>query len=150
MTKDPPLKGIYCLIIDLNQESIITVGKKGKISFENGCYVYVGSALNSLEARIKRHLSSEKKMHWHVDYLLKHQNTKIVDVIFAVTSDGLECQLAFEVSKRGVGIQDFGSSDCKCSSHLFYFEECVTAKESCIRALELLELKVKNLKELNI
>lgn len=145
MNRKPPLKGIYCLIIDLNQKSIIKIGKKGKMTFTNGCYVYVGSALNSLESRIKRHLSHEKKLHWHVDYLLKSEYSKIVNVNWAVTLNDLECQLADEIAKKGGGIPDFGSSDCCCPSHLFYFKECAAAKESCALAFKVLGLKFKNL-----
>ena len=66
------MKGCYCLIINLDKNSEIRIGRKlGKIKFKKGTYVYVGSAMNSLESRLKRHLSDEKKMHWHIDYLLK-------------------------------------------------------------------------------
>ena len=40
------------------------------MSFKKGCYGYMGSALNGLEQRVRRHLSTQKKLHWHVDYLL--------------------------------------------------------------------------------
>lgn len=56
------MKGCYCLIIKLSNNSKIKIGKKlGKLDFTKGHYVYVGSAMNSLESRIKRHLSDEKK-----------------------------------------------------------------------------------------
>ena len=56
------MKGYYCLIINLDNDSEIEIGKRlGKINFDKGYYVYVGSAMNSLEARLKRHLSDEKK-----------------------------------------------------------------------------------------
>jgi Uri superfamily endonuclease len=61
MIKKTILKGTYCLIIQLRDDTIIEVGKKGSINFKKGYYVYVGSALNSLETRLKRHLSSKKK-----------------------------------------------------------------------------------------
>ena len=69
------MKECYCLIINLEKNRKIKIGKKlGKIDFEKGFYVYVGSALNSLESRLNRHLSDEKKLHWHIDYLLKNAN----------------------------------------------------------------------------
>jgi len=88
-----------------------------------GGYVYVGSALNSLEGRIKRHLSHDKKLHWHVDYLLTHKDTKIMDVIYTVNDSKIECEVAQIIAEMGVGVDNFGCSDCKCSSHLFYFEK---------------------------
>ena len=74
------MKGCYCLTIHLNNTKRIKVGKLGNINFKKGYYVYVGSAMNSLESRIKRHLIDEKKLHWHIDYLLK--KTKITCIIY--------------------------------------------------------------------
>ncbi|MGZ7049923.1 MAG: GIY-YIG nuclease family protein, partial [Methanobacterium sp.] len=64
----------YCLLINLNVDSEISVGKLGKLNFKKGFYVYVGSALNSIDARIKRHLKNDKKLFWHIDYLLTTSN----------------------------------------------------------------------------
>ena len=54
------MKGCYCLIINVDSKKTTKIGKLGKIQFEKGYYIYVGSAMNSLMARIKRHLSDEK------------------------------------------------------------------------------------------
>lgn len=123
------MKGCYCLIIRLEKKSQIEIGKRlGKIDFEKGHYVYVGSAMNSPEARIKRHLSDEKKLHWHVDYLLKQ--SKIVEIIYN-ESEKIECKLSQYISKKATGVKGFGCSDCNCESHLYYFKnrkeaiECV-------------------------
>ena len=68
------MKGSYCLIINVEKDTKIKIGKKlGIINFKKGCYVYVGSAMNSLESRVKRHLSDNKKKHWHIDYLTKQK-----------------------------------------------------------------------------
>ena len=64
------IKGSYLLIIKLQDDKKILVGKLGKIAFKKGYYVYVGSAMNGLEQRLQRHLRSQKKFHWHIDYLL--------------------------------------------------------------------------------
>lgn len=51
------MKGSYCLIINIKKDTEIKIGKKlGFINFKKGCYVYVGSAMNCLEYRVKRHL----------------------------------------------------------------------------------------------
>jgi Uri superfamily endonuclease len=115
------LKGTYCLIIHLKNDSQVKVGKLGPINFKEGYYVYVGSALNSLESRLKRHLSSNKKIFWHVDYLLNSDDAELVDIVFAVDNGKWECTLASEISNEGSEIKGFGCSDCKCSSHLFHF-----------------------------
>lgn len=63
------MKGCYCLVIKNDETTKIKIGKLGRLDFKKGYYVYVGSAMNRLESRLKRHLSNKKKMHWHVDYL---------------------------------------------------------------------------------
>ena len=124
------MKGCYCLIIDLDKTSKIKIGKLGKINFNKGNYVYVGSAMNSLTSRINRHLSDKKKLHWHIDYLLKNENAKISEVIYNVSEKKIECELSQAISQSN-GIKDFGCSDCDCESHLYYFKnrngaiECV-------------------------
>lgn len=125
------MKGCYCLIINLNEEKTIRIGKKlGKIEFKSGYYVYVGSAMNSLIARIERHLSNEKKMHWHVDYLLKR--AEITEVIYTESERKVECELSQYISDKSEGIEDFGCSDCECESHLYYFEN----KKEAIKCIE--------------
>jgi Uri superfamily endonuclease len=71
----------YCLITQLNKNSTIKVGKLGEIDFKKGYYVYVGSALNSIDSRVWRHLSKEKKLFWHIDYLLNSPNATVKEVI---------------------------------------------------------------------
>jgi Uri superfamily endonuclease len=149
MAKKDVLKGTYCLVIHLNQKSRIKVGKMGFIDFKKGYYVYVGSALNSLESRIKRHLSADKKLHWHVDYLLMDKNAEVVDVVFAVSDDRWECSIASEISKNGEGIPKFGCSDCKCPSHLFYFND-LKPGEICSNSFKKLKLEPENLETLKI
>ena len=110
-------KGNYCLIISNKRDSNIKVGAKGMMFFKKGYYVYVGSALNSLDKRIERHISEEKKKHWHVDYLLLDKNTKIKEVIFTYSTKKIECEISNEINKNSDGyIELFGCSDCKCLS----------------------------------
>ena len=123
------MKGCYCLVINLDNTSEIKIGKLGKVNFKKGYYVYVGSAMNSLTARIRRHLSEEKKLRWHIDYLLKE--SEITDVIYSVSDEKVECELSQCLSQKAASVKDFGCSDCKCESHLYYFKnrneaiECV-------------------------
>lgn len=126
------MKGCYCLIIHLDKTSEIEIGKLGKINFRKGNYIYVGSAMNSLMARINRHLSEKKRLHWHVDYLLKNENSKIREVIYNVSDEKIECKLSQSISKKGEGIKDFGCSDCQCKSHMYYFKNRKEAIE-CVK-----------------
>jgi sugar fermentation stimulation protein A len=124
MTEVPPAadSGFYQLVITLRQERDIRVGRHGRFRFPAGLYVYTGSAKRSLESRIARHLRTRKKMRWHIDYLLRYG--RVLEVKRYTTSDKSECELSQRVEKvKGSRIvaAGFGSSDCKCASHLFYF-----------------------------
>ena len=140
------MKGSYCLIINLRDDKTIKIGKKlGNIQFKQGYYVYVGSAMNSLFGRIKRHLSDEKKLHWHVDYLLK--NAEITDVIYNESTKKIECELSDSLSHTTEGITDFGCSDCDCESHLYFFKNRKDAIESVENAYNSIAMEFKYLKD---
>ena len=89
-----------------------------------GWYVYCGSAFGSggLRARLGRHAASEKKLHWHVDYLL--EVTELREMWVTKDAQRREHDWAALVSgsmQGGLVADGFGSSDCDCPSHLFYF-----------------------------
>ena len=114
-------KGTYALIIQLKNKATLEVGKLGVFYFPSGYYMYFGSALGGLEARIERHLRRDKRLHWHIDYLL--QSSEIVEVWHIISDQRLECMLCNE-ARQTSAIADivagFGSSDCHCISHLLY------------------------------
>jgi Uri superfamily endonuclease len=115
------MKGIYALIIKLDEDKKIKVGKLGTFDFKKGYYIYIGSALNSLPGRINRHLRKEKKIKWHIDYLLN--GARIVEIFYFETTKKLECKLAKKMQKNLAVIKKFGSSDCSCEGHLFYSDK---------------------------
>ncbi len=133
------MKGIYCLLIRLENNCKINVGKIGIIEFKSGFYIYVGSALNSLDARLKRHTRKEKRIFWHIDYLLK--NAKIIDIIYAKTTERIECKIAELLFNNLKPIPNFGSSDCKCKSHLFYSDDLEKIINTAINAFRKLKLR---------
>ena len=112
------MKGSYAIIIELKQDKDITVGKIGKIFFKKGCYVYIGSGFNGLKQRIKRHITTDKKKHWHIDYLL--EKADILKIFIKESNQKQECEIANNFSKKLSSISSFGCSDCQCKSHLFY------------------------------
>lgn len=124
------MKGCYCLIIHVKRKTKVKVGKLGPMEFKRGIYVYIGSAMNSLESRLNRHLSDEKKLHWHIDYLLKEDNSKILDIIYNV-DEKVECNISQYIKTYAFGVKNFGCSDCDCDSHLYYFKNRSEAIE-CI------------------
>lgn len=111
------MKGSYLLVMQLQNDTSVLVGKLRLVEFQKGCYVYVGSALNGLEQRIQRHLRRQKKIHWHIDYLLPF--TKVVDIFYKESTRREECMMAQEFERIFTGIPGFGCSDCACKSHLF-------------------------------
>jgi Uri superfamily endonuclease len=113
--------------------------------FKKGYYVYIGSAMNSLVPRLNRHLSDEKKMHWHIDYLLKSPDCHIRDILFNISEERIECDLAESISKDGEEIPGFGCSDCSCSSHLIYFKRKRDALASTRNAYEKIDKDYHNL-----
>ncbi|WP_297983533.1 DUF123 domain-containing protein [uncultured Methanobrevibacter sp.] len=114
--------------------------------FKKGYYVYIGSAMNSLIPRIKRHLSEEKKLHWHVDYLLKSENSVVREVLFNISEEKIECDLAEIISKEGEEIKDFGCSDCNCNSHLIYFKRKKDSVKSIEKAYNQIDMEFHDLK----
>jgi Uri superfamily endonuclease len=112
------MRGIYILIVKLNENVDVTVGALGRLHFSEGLYAYVGSAQNSIEARIERHFRREKRKFWHIDYLLDHPASKIVKTYVSNASKAQECKIARELSQKGLRVAGFGCSDCRCASHL--------------------------------
>jgi Uri superfamily endonuclease len=121
MKKD---SGIYNLKISVGSLKKISVGKLGSVTFLPGYYIYTGRAKRGLQKRLDRHRRREKKFHWHIDYLLKWGRIDKIRV-YPWSPEG-ECSLNGKImKKRGARIiaPGFGSSDCRCSSHLVYFQK---------------------------
>ena len=112
------MKGSYIILLELKKDKTIQIGKIGNIIFKKGYYVYIGSALNGLEQRINRHLRKHKKIRWHIDYLLQH--VIIIDIFYKENDKKEECSLAKKFERKLFSISNFGCSDCKCNTHLFY------------------------------
>jgi Uri superfamily endonuclease len=113
-------RGTYCLIISCKKDTVVTVGKLGKIKFMTGYYAYVGSALNSMDKRVKRHMERKKKIFWHIDHLTTHKDFKSCGAYIIENEKRMECRKASRIGKKLPDIPGFGSSDCNCESHLFY------------------------------
>jgi len=113
-------KGAYVLFIHLPQTRTIEVGRLGVSRFPEGTYLYVGSALNNLEKRVARHKAKRKRLRWHIDYLL--QCAEIQEVFTIRTESRIECTLNRMISQTPavtVAMKGFGSSDCRCVTHLW-------------------------------
>ena len=106
----------YQLFINLSEVINIQIGRLGIFRIPKGMYLYTGSARRNMDKRIARHLSRNKNLHWHIDYLLANEHAKIIKVI---KSELGECNLNKNINGKSI-IKGFGSSDCKesCKSHL--------------------------------
>ena len=130
------MKGIYCLIIKVKVDIIQKIGALGRIRFKKGIYAYIGSAQNNLEKRIKRHLSKNKKIKWHIDYLLKNNFAKIEKVLQKKAKKQEECKIACFLERFEEPVKNFGCSDCNCISHLFRLKSLIELKNFKLKILE--------------
>jgi sugar fermentation stimulation protein A len=133
-TASLPDKGSYLLLIHLKAKASIEAGALGRLRLNAGHYVYVGSAMGGLRARISRHLRRAGRRgaakHWHLDYLLEKVNRRSVRGLPIPGVRSLECTLAREVARLADGeVAGFGCTDCRCRSHLCYFRGNPLARE---------------------
>jgi sugar fermentation stimulation protein A len=111
------MRGTYVLFILLDEGRKITAGKLGEQFFPAGYYAYVGSGKGEVEARVARHLRAEKRLHWHIDYLL--EEAPITGVSIYDTAIISECGIAVELQPEFDSVKGFGFSACCCRNHLF-------------------------------
>ncbi len=131
----PHEKGVYILILRVEELLNLSIGSLGSVTVKPGLYAYVGSArsFGGLRSRIKHHLmKGKKRLWWHIDYLTSHSNVKILCIIYGLTRLDLEECLAEALSKSSCwryAIPGFGSSDKRSYSHLF---SCVCSTSQCL------------------
>ena len=116
--------GTYALILTLREDLCLQIGRLGTYTFPSGYYIYVGSALRGLAPRLKRHLRRHKRLHWHIDYLLEYGT--VVEIWYTLSSERLEClwsRLLGGLPGAQRPAPGFGSSDCRCPSHLLHFRK---------------------------
>ncbi len=114
--------GAYQLYIRIDRDIELQIGKLGFFKFPEGEYIYTGSAMRNLSQRIARHQRKEKKIKWHIDYLLNNENVSITEIKIYESETKDECKInqdTIEKYKAQIPVKKFGSSDCiKCISHL--------------------------------
>jgi len=132
----------YILEIKLREDIKLLIGKLGLVGFRRGFYFYVGSAKKNLLSRIGRHLKKDKKRFWHIDYFLSSDKVSIRNIW---ASSKKECVLSCAFLKRNFSyIEDFGSSDCKCRSHLFFSKDRLSELKRFLGKLNLRKLNIFN------
>lgn len=117
------LKGAYLLIITLDHDFDLEIKTLPATRLKAGSYIYSGSAFGpgGMKARLKRHFSTTKRRHWHIDHL----SLAAISMRALVLADGNECHLVNALLKSRQfqqPVRGFGASDCRtCQSHLLYW-----------------------------
>lgn len=115
--------GAYLLLLHLPADATLTPGRLGQIAFPAGWYLYIGSALGGLGARLRRHARVEKRHHWHIDTL--RAACRLVAVAVRTGPERIECQTAATIAALPGATRPaprFGASDCRCPAHLLHFQ----------------------------
>lgn len=115
------MKAVYLLFLKVEEQKNIEIGALGRLKFKPGTYVYVGSAMNSVEKRLERHFSEVENLHWHIDYLTAE--TDPFDYFILPEGSEYEEWLAEKLLKYCEPVESFGSSDSSQESHLFKVPE---------------------------
>lgn len=109
------------MILEFEKDREVKVGSLGPLRIKKGKYAYIGSAKAGVWRRVRRHLEGPVNLRWHIDHLSIISRDKTV--FFKEYGPGDECVSAECLSKRFTSVPGFGSSDCKCGSHLFLMDQ---------------------------
>jgi Uri superfamily endonuclease len=117
--------GTYALVLKSASDRQVEIGKLGPLHVRPGFYVYVGSAFGpgGLKARIAHHVRISQRPRWHLDYLRPALDLK--EIWFTYDSRHREHQWAGVLAafrSATIPLSGFGASDCRCHSHLYFFE----------------------------
>ena len=135
-------KGNYTLVIFVQVQKQIVIGRIGSGNFQKGYYVYTGSAFgkgsSSLGGRIRRHNKKQKPRRWHIDYLLSDKDVNLMAVVAGLMKRKMECainQSLGELFHAQIPFLVFGSSDCTehCGSHLLFLGQTRNVVEKTVK-----------------
>jgi len=119
-----PKSGSYALILFCPKGKLVQIGKLGLLQLRRGFYVYIGSALGpgGVRARLAHHRKLSLRPHWHIDYLRPHT---CLDWIWyshdRIRREHRWARIVSGLRGASVPLAGFGSSDCRCKTHLFFF-----------------------------
>ncbi|WP_162787555.1 GIY-YIG nuclease family protein [Anaerolinea thermolimosa] len=125
MSNFPSTRGTYVLLLDLDADRVLQMGRLGKFYFPRGGYFYVGSARGrgGLHARLMHHLRSPIAPHWHIDWF--RQAARVIGIWWGETPDRAECdwvRILLNFKDVQVLHPGAGASDCirGCPAHLLF------------------------------
>jgi len=125
----PAQPGAYWLMLRLETDTTLTVGRLGAATFPAGWYVYTGSARGpgGIRARLGRHVRGGARPRWHIDALRKYAPPVAWGWTTAPDpAQPWECHWAHALAAMPaafVPLPGFGASDCRfhCPAHLIGF-----------------------------
>lgn len=114
-------KGSYALIFFCPRHATVKAGRLGELRLEPGFYIYCGSAFGpgGVKARTDHHRQVSQRPHWHLDYL--RPQLQLLEIWYTFDKSAREHQWAAQLATMRGATQPFpgfGSSDCRCRSHL--------------------------------
>lgn len=134
--------GSYVLALGVKKPCRIRAGRLPEREFREGVYLYIGRAKKNLRGRLARHLRTEKKLFWHIDYLLRYAR---IERIWCRLDSLDECRLVSEIVEACEDacspIRGFGASDCRCPSHLLHYHGTVRSLGSIMNQIHCQEVK---------
>lgn len=97
-------------------------GCKGPMVVKRGYYAYIGSAFGGIPGRVSHHMNPNGGVKWNSDYLKPY--TQPEGLWFTYDRERRECPWARIVANLPGAEQPcekFGSNDCDCYTHLYFF-----------------------------
>jgi Uri superfamily endonuclease len=125
----PADPGTYVLVLRCATSRAVRIGRLGSIRLPPGWYVYVGSAFGpgGLRARIGHHRKRAAHPHWHIDYLRRYTRLESVWYCCGVRREHEWAARIGAMPGAAIVLRGFGSSDCRCATHLYWFAESPNA-----------------------
>ena len=123
MKDNSSVHGTYLLLLECSNEAELSIGKLGNMLTKPGYYLYVGSAFGpgGIQARINHHMRIAVRPHWHIDYLRNFAGLVHTWCVYGSRYEHEWAHSLMQSEAATVPLEGFGSSDCDCAAHLFYF-----------------------------
>jgi Uri superfamily endonuclease len=117
-------RGTYLLLLECDRQVELPIGKLGNMTTEPGYYLYVGSAFGpgGIQARVNHHARIASRPHWHMDYLRAAAELLDAWCVYGTRGEHAWAYSLMQSEAAAMPLKGFGSSDCDCATHLFYFK----------------------------
>jgi Uri superfamily endonuclease len=132
----PDVPGTYALVLACASARRVRIGRLGLLHLQPGYYVYIGSAFGTggLRARISHHEHIAQRPRWHVDYLRRRARLEVVWYIAGARCEHEWAACIGIMPGAATPMLGFGSSDCDCAAHLFWFKDRPSASSHRLEA----------------